>query len=301
MNGLIAATYAPMHEDKSLNLDIIPQYGKFLIQNGVKGAFINGSTGDFASLTTEERKTLTNAWGEVKSQNLFVINHVGHTNIDVAKELAVHSASKVDGIAAIAPFYFRLSSLEKLVEYCKEIAGCAPKIPFYYYHLPELSGATFSMVDFLKLATPQIPNLGGIKFTNNNIVDYQYAKDFNNGSANILFGFDEIFLASLPFGADGWVGSTYNHLAPLYLSILNAFKNGNHNLAATLQQKSMRFVDLLNAKGGFNGTAKSFMKVLGIDCGPSRFPHITLTDHQIEEINKELQILGITPYLSKLK
>ncbi|WP_228238289.1 dihydrodipicolinate synthase family protein [Allomuricauda sp. M10] len=301
MNGLIAATYAPMHNDKSLNVDIIPLYGNFLTQNGVKGAFINGSTGDFASLNTEERKALASAWGKVKSQDLFVIDHVGHTSIDVAKELATHSADRVDGIAAIAPFYFRLSRLDKLVEYCKEIAACAPNIPFYYYHIPELSGASFSMVDFLELATPQIPNLGGIKFTNNNIVDYQYAKDFNKGSANILFGYDEIFLSSLPYGANGWVGSTYNHLAPLYLSIRNAFNDGNHELAAALQQKSMEFVDLLNAKGGFSGAAKSFMKVLGVDCGPSRFPHTTLTDLQIEEIHNALIALGITPYLSKLR
>lgn len=301
MNGLIAATYAPMHNDTSLNVDMIPLYGEFLTQNGVKGAFINGSTGDFVSLSTEERKVLAEAWGKIKSQHLFVIDHVGHTSIDVAKDLAKHSANFVDGIAAIAPFYFRLSHLDKLVEYCKEIAACAPNIPFYYYHIPELSGATFSMADFLELATPQIPNLGGIKFTNNNMVDYQYAKDFNKGSANILFGFDEIFLSSLPYGASGWVGSTYNHLAPLYLSILSAFKNGNHELAAGLQQKSMEFVDLLNGNGGFNGAAKSFMKVLGVDCGPSRFPHTTLSDLQINEIIERLELLGITPYLSKLE
>ena len=301
MNGLVAATYAPMHNDKSLNVGIIPSYGKFLAQNGVKGAFINGSTGDFASLSTVERKALASAWGKIKSPDFFVIDHVGHTNLHEAKELATHSADKVDAIAAIAPFYFRLSNLDKLVDFCKEIAACAPNIPFYYYHIPTLSGASFSMVDFLKLATPEIPNLGGIKFTNNNIVDYQYAKDFNNGSANILFGFDEIFLSSLPYGANGWVGSTYNHLAPLYLSILNAFNDGNYELAAALQQKSMEFVDVMNAKGGFNGAAKSFMKALGVDCGPSRFPHTTLTDLQIDEINKELESLGISPYLSKLK
>lgn len=301
MKGLIAATYAPMHKDTSLNLEVVPQYAEFLKANGVKGAFINGSTGDFASLSVAERQHITRTWGEHRSSDLFVIDHVGHTSLSEAKELAKHAADKVDGIAALAPFYFRLSSIHKLVEYCKEIAACAPNIPFYYYHIPVLSGANFNMADFLELATPQIPNLKGIKFTNNNLVDYKYSKDFNNGSANILFGFDEIFLSSLPYGADGWVGSTYNHLAPLYLAIVEAFNNNDHKLAADLQQKSMKFVDVLNAKGGFNGAAKSFMKVLGVDCGPSRFPHTTLTDIQMEETIKELNAFGITPHLSQLK
>lgn len=300
MKGLIAATYAPMHKNKLLNIDIIPLYGEFLTKNGVKGAFVNGSTGDFASLSTEERKEIAKAWGEIKSPDLFVIDHVGHTSLHEAKELAMHSADKVDAIAAIAPYYFRLSDIDKLVEYCKEIAACAPHIPFYYYHIPVLSGANFSMVDFLEMATPLIPNLGGIKYTNSNIIDYQYAKDFNKGSANILFGYDEIFLSSLPYGADGWVGSTYNHLAPLYLSIINAFNDGDYKLATELQQKSMKFVEVINAKGGFNGAAKSLMKALGVDCGPSRFPHTTLSDLQIKESMQELELLGIAPYLSQV-
>ncbi len=300
MKGLIAATYAPMHQDSSLNVKIVPQYADFLKGNGVKGVFINGSTGDFTSLSVAERKEITKAWGQNKSNDLFVIDHVGHTSLQEAKELAAYAADKVDGIAALAPYYFRLSDINKLVEYCKEIAACAPNIPFYYYHIPVLTGANFNMAEFLALATPQIPNLAGIKFTNNNLIDYKYSKEFNGGSANILFGFDEIFLASLPFGADGWVGSTYNHLAPLYLAIEEAFNNNNHALAADLQQKSMKFVDVLNAKGGFNGAAKSFMKALGLDLGPSRFPHTTLTEAQIEEAKSELDALGITPYLGKV-
>lgn len=300
MNGLIAATYAPMQKDSSLNLGMIQKYAGFLIGNGVKGAFINGSTGDFVSLSVAERKEITSAWGKNKSADLFVIDHVGHVNLNEAKELASHAANKVDGIAALAPYYFRLSNIHKLVEYCKEIAACAPNIPFYYYHIPVLTGANFNMVEFLELAAPQIPNLAGIKFTNNNLIDYKYSKEFNNRSANILFGFDEVFLSSLPFGAEGWVGSTYNHLAPLYLAIVDAFNNNDHQLAADLQQKCMKFVDVLNDKGGFNGAAKSFMKELGLDLGPSRFPHITLNDAQLEEARYELETLGITPHLSKV-
>lgn len=300
MDGLIAATYTPMHADTSLNLDLVPRYAEYLMGNGVKGAFINGSTGDFASLSVAERMAVTTAWALNKTPNLFVIDQVGHTSLKEAKEMARHAADKVDGIAALAPFYFRISNLDKLVEYCGEIAACAPNIPFYYYHIPVLTGANFNMIDFLELVTPRIPNLGGIKFTNNNLIDYRYSKDFNNGSANILFGFDEIFLASLPFGAKGWVGSTYNHLAPLYLSILDAFNSHDQKLAAELQEKSMKFVDILNGKGGFNGAAKSFMKALGVDCGPSRFPHTTLNDAQIKEAMSQLEALGIAPYLCKL-
>lgn len=298
IKNLIAATYAPMNDDGSLNTEIIKEYGQFLRRNKVSGVFMNGSTGDFVSLSETERKKITQAWYENKSQDLFLIDHVGDPSLKVAKELATFAADKVDAIAVLAPYYFRLNSLDKLVQYCKEVAACAPNLPFYYYHIPVLSGANLNMLEFLKIASKEIPTLEGIKFTNNNLIDYLHCKNFENGKYNILFGFDEVFLSSLPIGADGWVGSTYNHLAPLYYKIKHLFETGRMKDAAMLQTKAIRFVEILDGYGGFNGVAKGFMKTYGIDCGPSRFPHSTLSDEVYEKINEELKETGLIEFLS---
>ncbi|MEZ4771971.1 MAG: dihydrodipicolinate synthase family protein [Bacteroidia bacterium] len=299
LKHLIAATYAPMKKDASLNPDIIGAYGNFLQNNKVAGAFINGSTGDFASLTVEERKLIVDAWSQNKPDGFQIINHVGHTSLNVAMDLTTHAANKVDAIAALAPFYFRLNSMAKLVEYCASIAACAPDLPFYYYHIPDLSGADFRMIDFMGVASKVIPNFAGLKFTKNNLIDYKYCLDFQDQAYDVLFGVDEIFISSLPLGAKGWVGSTYNHLAPLYYKIKELVEQSDLEQAAALQAKAMRFVDSLNAKGGFNGVAKGYMKILGIDCGPSRFPHTTLTDEAYLEISKELNAMGLSPYMCK--
>ncbi len=299
LKNLIAATYAPMHKDTSLNLDIIGTYGRFLKRNKVAGAFINGSTGDFASLTGTERKLIVEAWSAKRPDGFYIINHVGHTSLKEAMELTLHSADKVDAIATLAPFYFKLDTVGKLVEYCRSIAACAPKLPFYYYHIPDLSGAHIKMIDFLEIASKEIPNFAGLKFTKNDLIDFKYCLDFENNKYNILFGVDEIFISSLPLGAKGWVGSTYNHLAPLYYKIKEAFGDNDHEMAADLQAKAMKFVDVLNNRGGFNGVAKGFMKTLGVDCGPSRFPHSTLNDSDYVEITKELDALGLSQYMGK--
>ncbi|HMR15654.1 MAG TPA: dihydrodipicolinate synthase family protein [Mariniflexile sp.] len=296
---LVAATYAPMHPDGSLNTAIIKDYSSFLIRNKVAGVFMNGSTGDFVSLSIEERKQITASWANNKSSNLYLIDHVGSPSLKVSKELATFASDKVDAIAVLAPYYFKLNSIEKLVQYCKEVAACAPNLPFYYYHIPVLSGANLNMLDFLEVASKEIPTFVGIKFTNNNLIDYLHCKNFENGKFNILFGFDEIFLSSLPLGADGWVGSTYNHLAPLYYKIKVLFDEGNMAEAAALQTKAIRFVEILDGYGGFNGVAKGFMKTLGIDCGPSRFPHTTLTDETYQKIKTELESIGLLKFLSK--
>lgn len=299
IKNLVAAVYAPMNQDCSLNTSLIKRYGQFLIRNKVTGIFMNGSTGDFTSLTIDERKEITQAWSNNRTKDLCLIDHVGSPSLKVAKELAEFAADKVDAIAAVAPFYFRLSNITKLIEYCREIAISAPNLPFYYYHIPQLSGANLNMEAFLKQAEAEIPTLAGIKFTYNDLLDYKRSKSINNGKYDILFGVDEMFVKSLPIGATGWVGSTYNHLAPLYYKIKTLFENGKIIEAEELQKKAVQFVELLDSKGGFNGVAKGFMKVLGLDCGPSRFPHTTLNDQEYLIIKKELDSIGLETMFSK--
>lgn len=299
LKNLIAATYTPMYKDGSINTTCIKDYSQFLIRNHITGVFMNGSTGDFTSLTINERKAITLAWSENRSNDLYLIDHIGDPSIKVAQDLALYASDKVNAISAIAPFYFKISSVDKLVEYCREIAICAPNLPFYYYHIPILSRADLNMYSFLEQAKDKIPNLAGIKFTNNNLIDYGHCKNKINSKYNVLFGYDELFINSLPLGATGWVGSTYNHLAPLYYKIKTLFESGNMEAASNLQTKAIKFVELLDSKGGFNGVAKGFMKTLGIDCGPSRFPHTTLSDSDYIEINEALDALELTPWFSK--
>ncbi|SDD64577.1 N-acetylneuraminate lyase [Pricia antarctica] len=298
MKNLIAATYAPMHQDGSLNLEIIKPYGQFLQSNGVEGAFVNGSTGDFVSLSTIERKQLIEAWAKNRLDTFFVTNHVGHTNIREAQELAAHSENLADAICALPPFYFKPRTLDSLLLYCSEIARSAPSLPFYYYHIPILTGADFPMIDFLKRAVDQIPNFAGIKYSQYNPKDFSQCLHFDQGSKNILFGVDEKMLSSLPLGTTGWVGSTYNHLAPLYYEIISSFIKGDIQKAESLQEKAVFFVETLDKISGFNGAGKSFMRLFGLNLGPSRFPHKTMTDQQLKTAIQALDQHRVLPFLN---
>lgn len=298
MKNLFAATYAPMKENGDLNLAIIKDYAGFLTHNQLDGVFINGSTGDFVSLSTEERNQLLDQWAISKPANLFLINHVGHNNLIEAMALAEYSVGKADAVSAIAPFYFVPGNMEKLLEYCTSIAEKAGDLPFYYYHLPALTGAQFDMNTFSDLAKERIPNYAGIKFTENNMVEFQKVNS-RQKDKNIYFGVDEGFVSSLAMGAEGWVGSTYNQLAPLYHSIKECFDENNISEANRLQSLAIEFVESLAVLGGFNGAGKSFMKTLGIDCGPSRYPHRTLTDDQLKNVRTKFKSLGLDFYFSK--
>lgn len=298
MKNLFAAAYAPMYKDGSLNLSLIRDYSNFLWENHIKGVFVNGSTGDFVSLSTPERNKLLHQWAKDRPKDLYLINHVGHNNLKEAQEMAEFSIGKADAVAAIAPFYFVTGKMEDLLQYCAAIAQSAGNLPFYYYHLPALTGVQFSMKEFSRLAKQRIPNFAGIKFTENNIVEFQKL-NLDQKNLDIFFGVDEAFLSSLSTGAKGWVGSTYNQMAPLYISIKKSFDSNNISEANRLQGLGIDFVETLAAMGGFNGAGKSFMQMLGIDCGPSRFPHVSLNRDQLLKTQAYFDSIELTQYLCK--
>ncbi len=297
MKNLFAATYAPMKDDFSLNPRMVKPYADFLSRNKVYGVFINGSTGDFVSLTVPERIELMEAWSDQKESGLYLINHVGSNSLKEAETLAAASVGKADAISAIAPFYFKPSNVEQLLFYCKSIAEKAKDLPFYYYHLPVLTGVNFSMNKFAKLAKEHIPNFAGIKFTENNLVEFQKTS-VNHTDLDIFFGVDESFYSSLGLQSEGWVGSTYNHLAPLFYKIKSEFESNNYKEAARLQSLVVTFVETLSSYGSFNGTGKSFMASIGVECGPSRYPHTTLNEKEIQKVFKSFENTGLDQYFS---
>ena len=272
--GLIAAPFTPFHKDGSLNLDLIPEYYAFLKRNGVAGAFICGSTGEGPSLTMAEKISLTNAWAAAtKDDNQFrVIVFVGGNCLADCKELAAHAAKLgLFGFSMTAPSYFKPANLETLAACCIDVASAAPHLPFYYYHIPVLTGVRFPMSKLLKMLDGKIPNLAGIKYTDDDISEYTSCLHFANKKYEVMWGRDESLLGALAVGGKSGIGSTYNYAMPLYQKLISAFKNGDMESAASYQQQSIDMIALLGKYGGM-ATGKEFMRAVGIDCGGFRLP-----------------------------
>ncbi|GJM29633.1 MAG: N-acetylneuraminate lyase [Cyclobacteriaceae bacterium] len=293
INGLIAATYPPLDQSGKLNLAAIGPYAEFLAKNRVNGAFLNGSTGDFTSLSVIERKQIVEEWSRCKPAGFDLMVHVGDTNVDQSIELARHASKlEVDAIASLAPFYYKPAKVGDLVNICKQIAAVTPNIPFYYYHIPQLSGVNFDMVEFLELAAQDIPNLGGIKYSQQDLIQLMRCNNFLNGKYEMLFGVDEILLCALTLGVTCAVGSTYNYLAPLNHRMIEAYKNGTIQEAQALQYQVVQLVSILS-KYGFHAASKHVLKYLGIDLGPVRMPMPNLNNREKETLEKELATIRI--------
>ncbi len=300
INGYIAAPFTPMLENGDVNLNLIPEYADMLIRAGLDGVFINGSTGEGALLTKDERMSTAKKWIEVSAGRLKVIVHTGGTNIREQQELAVHAEKNgAWAVAAMAPAFLAPKRSEELVEYCKAIASSAPSIPFYFYYIPSLNGFRTSLVDFLTAADGVIPNLAGVKFTDNDIFEFEKCRYVAESKYEMLWGYDEMFLDALAYGNISGVGGTYNHCFSLYMDMKAAYENKDMNRCRLLQHQSHQFCDILGKYRGNIMAGKRMMKFLGLDMGPNRTPLQTISEEEEAVIKKKLEAIGFFNYCNR--
>lgn len=301
IEGLLAAPFTPMHEDGSLNPGLIPSYYQMLKRNKIKGAFICGSTGEGVSLTFDEKVIVTEAWTACTSQDkdFSIILFLGGTSIKECIDLArAGQKAGINAVASTAPFYFKPNQVSTLAECCLEIAHAIPSLPYYYYHIPVLTGVHFPMLDLLIEVDGKASNFAGIKYTHEDFMDYASCLQFGNGKYDLLWGRDENWLAALAMGAKGAVGSTYNYAPSIYHQITACFNEGNIAEARKLQQKAIEMIRLLGKYGGI-ATGKSFMKWIGIDCGPFRLPVKNMDDAARLRFEQDVRDLHMDNYFSK--
>lgn len=291
--GLIDAPFTPFTAEGSINLEPIPAYASMLVRNGLKGVFINGSSGEGYLLTEDERIQLAEAWIKAVPEDFKVIVHVGSTSVASSKRLAEHAqAIGAWGIGAMATPFPKIARIEELVKYCEEIASGAPDLPFYYYHIPAFNGAYLSMPDFLKAADGRIPNFAGIKYTYENMYEYNRCRRYAGGKFDMLHGQDETILPSLAMGgAQGCICGTTNYNGRCLNAIAEAWKEGDLERARELQEFSQDVIDVIcHFRGNIVG-GKRIMKLIGLDLGPNRTPFQNMTDEEEALMKQELEAI----------
>lgn len=290
---LIAAAFTPLTGSGELDLDGIPAHLEALRRSRVGTVYVGGSTGEGPLLTLDERRALAERWVSESAGEVRVIVHVGHSSPLEAKQLAAHSAAiGADAISAVGPFYFKPKTLDSLVDSCAIIASGAPDLPFFYYHAPAQTGVEFAMAPFLEAASRAIPNLGGIKFTNEDLNDFANCIDLATEHQRIYFGRDEILLAALAMGAQGAIGTTYSFMAEPYWQVIERFAAGDLRGARDAQGVSRRVIDIALRYGGFPAF-KAMLGWAGAPCGPTRRPLATLTAADEAALRADLERAGV--------
>ena len=282
--GIIPAFYACYAEDGSISPERVRALCEYLIQKGVRGLYVGGSSGECIYQTVAERKLVLETVMAVAKGRVTVIAHVACNSTMESCELAAHAESLgVDAIAAIPPIYFKLSD-RAIAQYWNDISAAAPNTDFIIYNVPQLAGVALN-VPLMKTMLEN-PRVIGVKNSSMPVLDIQNWR--TTGAPVVMNGPDEQIFAGLMAGATGGIGGTYAVMPELYMYIYNAVKHGGDLVKALRVQDGVNDIItmLCSGQGCMYAMIKETLRVMGgPDCGSVRPPFFPIQpgDEKIAE------------------
>ena len=290
--GVIPAFYACYDKDENISASKVKEFTKHLINKGVQGLYVCGSSGECIYQNVQERKTLLEAVMEEAKGKITIIAHVACNNTKDSIELAKHAESLgVDAIAAIPPIYFKLPE-SAIAAYWNAISQAAPNTDFIIYNIPQLAGVSLTM----PLLEEMLKNkkVIGVKNSSMPVQDIQMFKERGGKDFIVFNGPDEQFAAGLMMGACGGIGGTYALMPELYLAIYKAFEEHDNAKALLLQNHACSIIyKVCEAKGNLYATMKEIIKRReGLDMGSVRLPLAAYTAQDDKVVTEAIELIN---------
>ncbi len=270
--GIIPAFYACYDKDGNVNPNGVQALTRYFVEKGVKGVYVNGSSGECIYQSVEDKKIILENVMEAAEGRLTVIAHVACNNTADSMELARHAQSQhVDAIAAIPPIYFHLPEYA-IAEYWNDISSAAPDTDFVIYNIPQLAGVALTMSLFAKMR--ENPRVIGVKNSSMPVQDIQMFKQAAGDSYIIFNGPDEQFISGRVIGAQGAIGGTYGVMPELFLKMDEYVKSGDLDTAREIQYAVNEIIyKMCSAHGNMYGVIKAILKINeGLELGSVRKP-----------------------------
>lgn len=271
--GVIPALLTVFDKDENIDEQGMRQLVSYLIDKGVDGLYLTGSTGEGFTMTGEERKRVVEIVIDETKGRVPVVVHVGAIGTRITIDLAKHAEQAgATGISSVPPFYYKFSE-EQIVKYYRDIAE-STALPMIIYNVPLAGLLTMSSIK--KLA--EIKNIAGIKYTALSQYEITQIKDEIGCDFLVYSGADEMAMNGLLSGADGIVGSFYNMMPEVFINIYHAVANKDMDMAAKLQKEAVEIIMLALSYPSFYAVMKTILRWMGVSAGYCRRPFSNVSE-----------------------
>jgi len=287
IKGAFPVLITPMDEFQEINWDGVKQNVNYFIEQKVAGVIINGSTGEFVSLSKEERfKMVETVLKEIDGRIPVIVGTAAETTketIEYTKHAEAHGAD----CALIINSYYCKPKEEEIYFHFKEISNSV-NIPIMLYNNPFTSGVDMSRELMLRIGK-ECENVTHIKESSG---DIRKARDLvrqSEGAFQVFCGSEDLVMESYLVGASGWVSVAGNIVPGLVTKMYEHFQNGELEKAWEINDAILPLCEFLEGSGKYVQIVKRSMELHGQAGGPSRYPRLGLT---VEEDQKLQTILS---------
>jgi 4-hydroxy-tetrahydrodipicolinate synthase len=263
------------------------------IKNGVHGVVACGTTGEFTSLTTEERKRAVKIVVDEVNGKVPVIAGTGASATQQALELTKYAKDTgVQAALIVTPYYLKVSD-RGIYDHYSTITS-AVDLPIILYNIPQCTGNSLSWQLVEDLA--QLPNIVGLKDSSAQLTLTMSVLEKVRDKINVLCGNDELVTPALAAGCSGAILASANIIPDIWIQIYNHVKSGELQAARELQFKVQKIARIIAASGAV--AVKEALNMMKVNVGTTRKPLSVggeLTFENREELKLELERLGKIP------
>ncbi len=289
--GVIPAFYACYDQKGDISPAGVRALTEYFVKKGVKGVYVNGSSGECIYQSVRDRKMVLENVMEASRGRLTVIDHVAANNTRDSIELAKHAQSLgVDAIAAIPPIYFHLPD-DAIAKYWNDISDAAPDTDFIIYNIPQLAGVALSMSLFQTMR--ENPRVIGVKNSSMPVYDIQQFVRAGGEDCIVFNGPDEQFISGRMIGAGGGIGGTYGAMPELFLQMDSYIRAGEPKKAMPIQYAVNDIIGkLCSACGNMYAVIKAVLRENeGLELGGVRPPLPNLADEDRKIVQEAARLI----------
>lgn len=286
--GIMPPAVTVFDSDGEIDAGKTKKFLQYLMDSGVHGLFMAGSTGEYSLMTMEQRRQIMDVGVEAAAGKVPVFVGTGHNSTRIAVELTKYAErAGADGVVVSLPHYPRPTQ-EGLYLHYKALAE-AVDIPVYAYSWPGQYVIDIDPETVARLARDGY--IHGIKDSTHDVDHTAQIIRLTQGKIVVLEGFETKVLPALSLGADGAICTIANMLPKEVVAIYDLFRQGKIAEAREKQLSIFGLAGVLSAREDMQ-LLKEGLKMMGFDVGDAQMPTSPVSPELKGRMREELKKLG---------
>lgn len=292
LSGIIAPLATPFTRD-GVAVDF-PTYRKLIdavIESGAVAAIIaNAATGQFASLSDDERAAVAEAAVDQAAGRIPVLIGAGAPSTHEAIRWTKH-AEKLGafGVMIMPPYYGPTPAPVSVQHYAAVSDACA--LPIMIYNAPYASHVIL-MPEHIVQAVERA-NVKWVKLTTGAIDHVTWLRTLIGDRVQVYEGVDPLAFPSFCLGADGWVAGPANMIPEIAVEMWKRVQAGDLAAALRLQDKMFPLLQTMRENMAYGSVISEVCRLRGIDLGPVRLPGLPLEGNHLKRVQDAATTLGL--------
>lgn len=291
--GIFSPTVTPLDEKERVDeLGFVRQLNR-LIDNGVHGIYLLGSSGEFVTLSNTERERAMDIATKTIAGRVPIICCVMDTSTQrVIKNIETAQQFNIDAVAATPCYYYPSTDDADIRQFYKAISE-STNLPVLIYNIPITAKTAIKPQVVAQLAS-DCDNIVGIKDSSGDWINYLNLSSMlgESDDFSILIGSHFLIGAAVLFGANGGVISISNVAPKEAVALYNAAKGRDINEVDRLQKWMIKLSKLYSYGQAVSGI-KACLEILGICNSHTTSPLLPLDDSAKSELKQLLTELGL--------